>query len=1229
MASNCIDINAINRSGSSREQRVLKALLPAFARLDERSHADLILFAKRYAKLLNYYNEDNAEAGNWQAIMSMDISVTLAGLAKIDVTGYAAHQKRIYNNIKVANSDFDRVKLFKTLFDFIFSVVIELDDYYRTLPPEAAFKEYFSSTIKARLQTSLQAIFSYYQGFVSLGYIDSASEFIPPNSPVPVTLAQHFDPLSLSAEWQGSVTPIELSVPSPGDIGNSIYHIITHNVFNAQVDIILKTLSNITSQSASFLEATLTNFPSHTPHYALYITFLHLFKKAQEQLNLFTGRHLDFYYKDVLRLQTKEAVPDSVHLLPELQKGIEQHRVQKNTVFKGGKDIDGIEISYAADEETVIKRAVVKSLYSLYVQQNSAKGKPFENVFASPVANSDDGQGTPITRASKDWFAFGDPAKVKEAALGFAVASHYLYLNEATRTITLKLFFSTAPNIFSADLLHAFTVQLTGKKGWFDVAGYTVEVNNALKTIAFTLVLEGDAPPIVAYTEKVHKETYATDLPVIRFLLKNVRGSYNPYKLLKSLSLNKIGVETKVSGLKDVILQNDEGALNPSKPFTPFGSQPKVGSAMMIGSKEIFQKQLTALSIVVDWDDVPDSILSQLDEALKEYERTLSYIDMRRKFHSVKVSALNKGRWVEIDDRKGIFIEDNLYNEIFDWTRPDYKYARKLSAADIEHAVINVTASGITPNERNYDKNEAYSTTSIDGFIKLELNYPDFGHSAYPEALRNAAQNVTVTVTGSDTNMTMSVKPASTLPKPPYTPTIKSLSINYTAATDIELQLINSVSFEGKQGNFYHLAPFGYARINKSLQTPVSLLPVYDNEGELFVGFENVIPGSTLKVLFQVADGTSNPLKQENKLEWFYLSSNSWLPFPSTDVIDATKNFTQSGIVTFILPSTINTGNTLFDATLSWIKVLVAKDTDAVCNLVNIHAQAIKATLVSDAVKGIHFKQLLPPDTVSKLLVADAAIKKISQPYESFGGQAAETSERFYTRVSERLRHKQRAITAWDYERIILEQFPAVYRAKCINHAGLIPGKTAGESKYSETAPGYVTIVTVPDLRQNSFKNPLKPYTSIGLLTNIKDHLKKLTSPFVKLFVLNPKFEEVQFQFNVVITAPLDENFYVKQLSMDIEMFLCPWAYNVEGDVSFGGKISKSVVLNFIEERPYVDFVTCFKMHHYIDRGTAGEIAFMDIEEAETSTGISILVSYFDDKTNTRHLIEPGKKCEC
>jgi hypothetical protein len=76
------------------------------------------------------------------------------------------------------------------------------------------------------------------------------------------------------------------------------------------------------------------------------------------------------------------------------------------------------------------------------------------------------------------------------------------------------------------------------------------------------------------------------------------------------------------------------------------------------------------------------------------------------------------------------------------------------------------------------------------------------------------------------------------------------------------------------------------------------------------------------------------------------------------------------------------------------------------------------------------------PQTKEHILLARQIGTPNAVPFPSFGGRETEDSSQFYKRVSERLRHKERAITIFDYERLVLESFPSIYKVKCVNHAG-------------------------------------------------------------------------------------------------------------------------------------------------------------------------------------------------
>jgi hypothetical protein len=123
--------------------------------------------------------------------------------------------------------------------------------------------------------------------------------------------------------------------------------------------------------------------------------------------------------------------------------------------------------------------------------------------------------------------------------------------------------------------------------------------------------------------------------------------------------------------------------------------------------------------------------------------------------------------------------------------------------------------------------------------------------------------------------------------------------------------------------------------------------------------------------------------------------------------------------------------------------------------------------------------------------------------------------------------------------------------------------------------------------------------------------------------VRNPRFEEIQLEFSIKYLVDEDE-FYTKQLKKELEQFMAPWAYDPERDIEFGGKISKSVLINFIEERSYVDFLSCVKMYQIVEGMKSS-----DLEEAIATSARSVFVSVKSDDALNAHDITFITTTEC
>jgi hypothetical protein len=485
----------------------------------------------------------------------------------------------------------------------------------------------------------------------------------------------------------------------------------------------------------------------------------------------------------------------------------------------------------------------------------------------------------------------------------------------------------------------------------------------------------------------------------------------------------------------------------------------------------------------------------------------------------------------------------------------------------------------------------AIAPDPVPGFLTFSLE-KDFLHSTYRkkyvEYLMAHSQNPTA-------------NPLVVLNEP-YTPAIQSISLAYTAYSDDVNLASNSVSdFAHPDVQFFHIAYFGqmqehgYQRHQFEFvpDKSVTLFPHYAYEGELLIGCSNLRAGDSVSVLFQVAEGSADPEAERQAIQWFVLCDNYWRSLQRHEVKDTTRNLLTSGIVQFVIPAEATTTHTVLPSGL-WIKAAVTHNVNAVSQLVEVVANAVEVQFQDRGNDPTHLTTPLEPQKIAKLNAGLSTVKTIQQPYASFGGRAIETDNAFYTRVSERLRHKNRCIGGWDYERIILEAFPSLHQVKCIPHAKL----------NSWLAPGHVLLVVIPDLRNRNAIDPLQPKVDADTLSQIAAYVQSRTGMQVKLHVKNPSYQQIQIYCNIQFRPGYEFNYYKAVLQQDLIQFLSPWLHDANRAITFGGKIYKSVVLDFVEDCSYVDYITDFKM--YSSREGASSA---DLSEVQPATPDAILVS--------------------
>ena len=506
-----------------------------------------------------------------------------------------------------------------------------------------------------------------------------------------------------------------------------------------------------------------------------------------------------------------------------------------------------------------------------------------------------------------------------------------------------------------------------------------------------------------------------------------------------------------------------------------------------------------------------------------------------------------------------------------------------------------------------------FDATAQTGFFRMTLNY-GFGHESYIDektlALIEIAANgsaggdddddsddggggmgIEVGFVALDGTLPPEIaRGKGGLPHQPYLPKVAALSLDYQSQeTDV--------------ARAWRIHPFGV----EPADGPGRILPDLPFEGALYLGIEALDPPESLSLLVQVVDGTGDPLLELPELDHAWLGSDGWRAFKNQEVIDRTGDLAGSGLLSYAVPQEARTNAPEMPTGLHWLRISAQGQAAAVNRLHLVVAQALQATFLDRGNDPAFLETPLPKGTIRKLVIPDPAVKGLTQPFPSFGGRGKEETEDFRRRASERLRHKDRAVTMWDYEHLALEAFPRLYRTKALQHTELVRenGLVVADN---ELAPGAVTFVAVPYTDGADLRDPLRPWADRATLAGLKSHLSRRTSPFVRLATAHPKYEEIHVSMKVSFRDGIaDTDFYRAEIEKALIDHLTPWRGAGASGVEFGGQVHKSTLIDLVEELDYVNFLEDVKMFHRPD--PEAPIPPVDLETINATTARSVLVS--------------------
>lgn len=940
----------------------------------------------------------------------------------------------------------------------------------------------------------------------------------------------------------------------------------------------------------------------HQPHIALLLTFFKLLKYSQNDLNALTKEHLDFYYKKVLKQSPKHQEQSNTIIQLKVQQGIEFKDIPENESFnltfpnKSSIKFKGLTGGRFTQTEIADIKTLFKSAYYPFGQSAEYTNFALNKLYQADIVS----EGKSIFEDEKILPAtFGEEKTIANngviaSQIGIMFSSPALILEKGKQSVDLSLKFtpeswSKSKSLFDGlvydeleEIQHhtksdkfrekivsqffaeAFQVLFTSNEGWNEPGHIKIQIDRAKFALIITIQFLDQEQTLIPFNPEIHDGNYETIWPCIKLMLNN-DARYHPYRILSEMVIEEVTIETEVNAVENLNLSTSLGNIDNSIPFAPFGTTPVLGSYLKIQNPLILQQNLTDLEVKINWLGLP-----KMKGGFESYYRNYPYAVCNKDFKiKIKQSSQN-------NDHNGTkFQEENLFQTENDFLISETKFKVQLGNLSFDQQIRPLGNKKLQP-------------------LILELSGPEFafGHQQFPEIYANAAMN-----------RSRFKKNTVPLPSQPFTPMIEKLTVRYkNLAREIMHRKLDSRSADIK---IVHVHPFGKVQVFPGpVKSQSYFLPQISTKGNLLIGLKKFTPNEILNLGFDLQPAVYNhTVIKPPKVEWHYLSNNEWLSMHDDILEDSTQGLLKSGIIRIKLPGSPLTDNSIMPEGKLWIKASYKDSPTNNSRIKKIFSQALQITSNET------------PDT-SKTTLDEQQVKlKVSfdsKPgiAEIKGPFALETSNRldsetmFYYRTSEMLRHKNRAVTNWDIERLILDKFPQIEKVRAYGRSTHPKELVQGSN---------LQIVLIPKSKPGNSESLINNKIDYSTLSDVKKYITQFLSPWAKIEVSNPIYELLKVKCMVKFKDPFKAGYLKTTLNNEIVNYLAPNAKTVFTEKGFDESFSKTELINFIESRPYVEFITEFSvlqlvevLGHYkiIDTALIGKI-----NELRTISPYAILTS--------------------
>jgi hypothetical protein len=1185
----------------SQNGRLIPALMPQTVPIDDRTAEDFLQFLLRFSEQIVYYDNDDQPMGDWLDFFVSDKHLLYGVLANISLTEHLAVYESLTAKIHYTIDEKGQSESLKGIFD----VQLRLAKYIQMINVGLAYQS--------------QSDYFYQQFYKSLEQEDFSGQIQKLAGLMQAYSVMY--PGKNIADPQGIVSQIlgDKQIPVVQISGIDSYETALN--FSDELSGIFEKLRNIVgyiSSNAAYQVGLLQGYADRKPQVTLLAAFLDLYKYLQESINEIPFRHLSFYYKEFLKIKKNPACPDTTFLyIAGARNAPPSFALESKTGFSGDLPT-GETVLFELQRDAVITKGEVIDLKTISILHGILGNKklPSATIYS----------GMPLVAAERDmldsekvispWPLLGNVPEpgndfqLTPADIGCLISSPVLLQKYSTRRFIFFIFpdqkwieevlnkvLPVVSNIENKNewnkrliekqriFSDIFILSVTTENGWYPVKRKSISFKEQESgfCIMIDFVLQKNEPDISPYKEAIHKLQIHESNPAIRLLL-NPQAYINGYLLLKDFLIKRVDIKAEIRGSNDFELDSNIGPIDKSKPFLAFGSVPMSGSYLEIKSNTIFNRFTVSSCLEIEWADLPKNNLG-FRGYYAEYPQKLAN-------HSFKATCTNAYR----DSRDIPGVCKTIFSTIGD--DESIGPLNTLSRIQLNHSS---EIRFFNPAKQFTTSEQSLQNYMLSGTLRVELTEPEegFGQKIYSKIFADAVLH-----------NTRHKKRKVPVPNEPYIPKVKKLMLDYDLFQS--QQTLSKVDDRSSDDDIkiHQLLPYGSCTVFPvATHLAPSLVHDFENEANLFIGLSELQPGGLISLFFEIEENkTEANTYISDDYQWNYLSNNSWISIEKDNILsNDTASFLQSGSVVFQIPSNLDMeaclNNTILPGSVFWIRIAIPRQRGYIPFVKRVIKNVFAVTRVMNADTSV--QPFIPSGVINTPLQKNVQIGNIVQFASSTGGKAAETDTAYFRRVSELLRHKNRAVTARDISSILLEKFHELFYVKCIVN------RNAGFGKHRRAAD--IEVVLVPALLQERHKVMVLPRVSVLVINQVKEYLRSFLPNELTADVFNPEYEKIRVVCTISIkpSAALSatEGFYRNKLNKELQHFISPWFFHQQEATGVVNVLYTTDIHNFIKDRPYVEKIESFSVLHLYSRDIVLEDNQADMESYKYTEMLDSAVS--------------------